>query len=83
VYLYKEDLHNVPWLDIVAAKADAIVINTIPNTISTIKEAYALKPNAYHYGPKDLGSRRHVTVLDYFVNRANELKSVTDTISSL
>jgi hypothetical protein len=84
VYLYKEDLNNLPWLEEAVDKADAIIINTVTNGISGIKEFYATSKIAYHYGPRDLGNeRKHQTVLDYFVNRANELKSVTDTISSL
>lgn len=84
VYLYKEDLANLTWLDDAAAKADVIIINTVPNELSGVKDAYATHENAYHYGPKNFlnNTRKYDTVLDYFVNRAQELSSETGTISS-
>lgn len=84
VYLYKEDLNNISWLEQAADKADAIIVNTIENGLSELKEAYAMYEHGYHYGPVTYNDKRkHQTVLDYFVNRAHELKSTTDTISSL
>ena len=85
IYLYKEDMANLPWLDEAAAKADVIIINTEPNGLSGIKDAYATKTHAYHYGPKHFlkNDRKFDTVLDYFVTRAQQNKAITvNTISS-
>lgn len=82
IYLYKADMLNLAWLDEAAAKSDAIIINTVENDLSRIKDAYATKENAYHYGPKHFlnNKRQQNTVLDYFVNRAHDQSS---TISAL
>ena len=77
VYLYKEDLNNLPWLAEAVTKADAIIVNTIPNHLSSIKDAYATYENAWHYGPKQFlkNTRKLNAAIEYFVNRANEQKA--------
>jgi hypothetical protein len=84
VYLYKEDLNNLEWLSRAAYIADTIIVNTITNGLTSTKESFGALEKTYHYGPVTYNEqRKHQTVLDYFVNRAHELQSATDTISSL
>jgi hypothetical protein len=84
VYLYKEDLNNISWLEEAAAKAETIIINSIENGLSELKEIYAARISSYHYGPVQYNTQRnHRTVLDFFVNRANDIKSNSNTVSTL
>lgn len=82
VYLYKEDTNNVEWLNQAALLADAIIVNTIETGLSSIKDRFVDAPKTYHYGPKNFlnNSRRHNSVLDYFIQRANERKQSSDSV---
>lgn len=67
IYLYKESMEDLGWLIQAAGKANTILLNTVKNSISAVKETYAAKENVYHYGdityPND---RRIESVLSYF-----------------
>lgn len=52
VYVYLSNMNDVEWLTKVISKADAIIINTVPNKLSKFKDKVAIYPNAYYYGPK-------------------------------
>lgn len=82
VYLYKEDMDDTLYLNRCAERADAVIINTVDNSISHLKEHLALQGNSYYYGPKTFiqNPRKCQTVLDYFINRANERKQSTNPL---
>ena len=83
VYLYKEDMNNVEWMQDVAYRADTIIINTEENALTPLKDGLVDQLKSHHYGPKNfLGNdRKLINIYEYFVNRANERKSnPTDTL---
>mgnify|MGYP000028144963 FL=1 len=79
VYLYRADMDNDLWLNQAADRADTIIVNTIDNKLSSIKDHFIDFPKTYHYGPKHFlhSARRCSTLLEYFVIRANDRKHQT------
>ena len=79
VYLYKADMNDEQWMGDVAYRADAIIVNTIENELSPVKDSLVDLLKTFHYGPKNFlnNSRKLNNIYEYFVNRANERKSDT------
>lgn len=68
VYLYRESYGELSWLIQAAAKAETIIINTVENSLSGLKDALANKETSFHYGPKTYpnNKRRYSSALEYF-----------------
>lgn len=81
VYLFNFEMPDQSWLTKVAEFADAIVVNTNETALSPLKDVLAMLPKSYYYGPKNFANndQKHSTVLEYFINRANERKSQTSS----
>ena len=73
IYLYKEDMNETAWLDKCAARVDAIIVNTMENEFSTVKDKLIDLTKTHYYGPKNFlnNNHRYVNFLEYFINRAN------------
>ena len=73
VYFYQAEQNQTEWLTQVATQVDAIIVNTVVNQLSSMKNLLIDLPKTYWYGT-DAGqtSRQHHTLLDYFVNRSND-----------
>lgn len=70
VYVYREDMNNLLWLEQAVAKAQTVIINTVQNEISVQKDKLAILPKAVHYGEKRFLmalDRRVNSMFDYFV----------------
>ena len=82
VYLYKADMEQVDWLNAAVERADAVIVNTDINDFSPIKDKLVDLTKTYYYGPKNFlnSTRKHATVLEYFINRANDRKHSTDSL---
>lgn len=82
IYWYPAGANNLDWMNAVAHRADVILVNTEPNEFSFIKDRMAVLDKAYHYGPKNFlnNNRKYNTVLDYFIQRANERKHSNDAL---
>lgn len=76
VYLYKEDMNDLLYLNSCVDRSDAVIINTVENGLSPTKDLLADLPKAHHYGPKRFlnNARNYENVFDYFIQRANERK---------
>lgn len=84
VYLYYASNNDIDWLTKALALADTVIVNSVQNELSNIKEAYITKDRTLYYGPKSFKyGNKCRTVLDYFATREHERKSNTNTISSL
>ena len=68
VYLYNQAMDDLEWMALVGDRAHAIVIHSIENEFSEVKEKLIDLPNCYYYGPKSFnGSNRQITgPIDYF-----------------
>jgi len=82
VYLYREDHSDILYLNRCADRADAIIVNTTENGLSTTKDHFVDMPKSWHYGPKRfLGNTRRIeSVIEFFINRSNERKHSTSTL---
>lgn len=84
VYLYYAANDDIQWLTRAAALADTIIVNTIQNELSNIKDTYIVQGRTMYYGPKTFqNGTKCRTVLDYFANRENERKSTHHFVSLL
>ena len=72
IYLYNETINDMTWFSKAVELADAIVVNTIPNSFSPLKEIIAETDKAYYYGPKtSLKNPRKINnPIDYFIEYA-------------
>lgn len=79
IYLYREDMNDDLWLNQAADRADTIIVNTVDNKLSGIKDNFIDFQRTYYYGPKHFlhSTRQCSTLLDYFVIRANDRKHQT------
>lgn len=68
VYLYNQSMGNLEWMALVGDRAHAIVVNSVENGFSEVKEKLIDLPNCYYYGPKSFNTstRQITTPLDYF-----------------
>ncbi len=82
IYLYREDHSDLLYLNRCADRADAIIVNTEENGLSTTKDHFVDMPKTWYYGPKNfLGNPRRINnVIEFFINRANERKQSTSTL---
>ena len=84
VYLYYASNNDTQWLERAAALADTIIVNTVQNELSNIKDTYIVQGRTMYYGPKTFQYGNQCrTVLDYFANRENERKSTHNFVSLL
>ncbi len=82
LYWYPAFANNLDWMNQVALRADAIIVNTEINELSPVKDRLVDAPKTWHYGPKNFlsNNRKHNTVIDYFIQRANERKHSNNTL---
>jgi hypothetical protein len=76
VYLYNADMDNMTWFSQAVDHADIIIVNTIPNKFSPLKDIIAESPKACYYGPKTQfkNPRRINNPIDYFIEYADTSK---------
>lgn len=54
IYLYRSDMNNLPWLESACGGADAILVNTVVNELSPVKDRLITTySNSWYYGPKN------------------------------
>jgi len=53
VYIYRPEMRDNAWLTTAIGKAHTIIVNTVVNENSTIKDKVAELPANYYYGPKN------------------------------
>lgn len=82
IYWYPAGANNLDWMNAVAYRADVILVSTEPNEFSFIKDRMAVLDKAYHYGPKNFlnNNRKLDSLLNYFIQRANERKESNNTL---
>jgi hypothetical protein len=70
VYVYRSEMNNEEWLSKVKAKTLHIIVNTINNDGSTVKDKLAVSKNAFYYGPKNflMNKNKIEKPIDYFIN---------------
>lgn len=68
IYVYLAEMNDTEWLVNVLPRVDAVIINTVPNGISGIKDKIAVQPNAYYYGPKRflMNPKQVKNTIEYF-----------------
>jgi len=68
VYVYKVEMNNKDWLMKAIANSTTIIINSIPNELSPIKDKLAVNSEAFYYGEKNFlqNKNRLETPIDYF-----------------
>jgi hypothetical protein len=76
VYLYNANMDDMTWFSQAVDRADVIIVNTVPNQFSPLKDIIAESPKAYYYGPKDnlKNTRRINNPIDYFIEHADTSK---------
>ena len=74
IYVYNDTMNDLAWLTKAVAVADSIIINTIENPLSYIKDPLTDLAKSYYYGPKNFlnNNRNYKSVFDFFVNRLHE-----------
>ena len=82
VYLYHVDHNDTLYLNRCADRANAIIVNTTDNSLSSIKDHFIDMPKTWYYGPKNFlnNPRRINNVVDFFIERANERKHSTGAL---
>jgi hypothetical protein len=70
VYVYREEMDNVDWLDTAIAKSGHIIVNTINNESSSMKDRLAVKSGTWYYGPKNflMNKNKIEKPIEYFIN---------------
>lgn len=73
VYLYNANMDDMTWFSQAVDRADTIIVNTIPNQFSPLKDIIAESPKACYYGPKAhlQNPRRINNPIDYFIEYAD------------
>ena len=76
VYIYRNGMNDIHWLNSALALADAFIVNTEPNELSPVKDHITQSPKSWHYGPKNfLGNYRRIPTLEnYFQQWENNIK---------
>jgi hypothetical protein len=74
VYVYRSEMNDEKWLNKVATKSIAIVVNTVNTSCSKIKDKLAVNPKTYYYGPKNflMNRNRIEKPIDYFIQFTNQ-----------
>ena len=69
VYVYRFEMDDLNWLHKVVSKSTVVIVNTVNNESSGIKDKLALSSTAYYYGPKNflMNQNRLEKPIDYFV----------------
>ena len=68
VYIYRNGMNDLDWLNHALTAADAFIVNTEPNELSPVKDHIVDSPKSWHYGPKNFlgNSRRMASPENYF-----------------
>lgn len=74
VYVYRSEMNDEAWLNKVATKSAAVVVNTLNTSCSGIKDKLAVNPKTYYYGPKNflMNKNRIEKPIDFFVQFTNQ-----------
>ena len=69
-------MNDLDWLAVAGDRAHYIIIHTVENTFSEIKEKLIDLTNVWHYGPKeyDINPRKLSGLLEYFEQVACTIK---------
>ena len=70
VYVYRSDMNNEKWLKKALTKTTHIIVNTINNESSVLKDKLAVHKDTFYYGPKNflMNKNRIEKPIDYFIN---------------
>jgi len=76
VYVYRNGMNDIDWLNQAIAKSDAFLVNTAINELSPVKDRIAESRKAWYYGPKRfLGNNNSITSPEkYFQAYENNIK---------
>ncbi len=69
IYLYHHGMEDLPWLEKAFNLSGTVLINSIPTTISVIKDRLVGHPKAFNYGPKNFfdNHRKIVSPVQYLI----------------
>jgi len=69
VYVYTAEMKDLKWLKAAVKKSSAVIVNTINNINSPLKDKLAEKKGTYYYGPKRFIMNQNVinAPIDYFI----------------
>lgn len=70
VYIYLDHYNNYKWLEEAFNRSDSVLINTVQNSCSQVKDKLVEHNKSYHYGPKRFfdNDRRIELPIEYFIN---------------
>lgn len=70
VYVYRDEMCDKEWLSEALAKTTHIIVNTINNDGSPLKDKVASRKESYYYGPKNflMNQNKIDRPIDYFLN---------------
>lgn len=76
VYLYNAEMSDMSWFSQAVDRADVIIVNTVPNDFSPLKDIIAESPKAMYYGPKtEFKNPQGINnPIDYFIEYADTSK---------
>lgn len=71
IYTYREEMNDQVWLDRALQKSSAVIVNTINNNISTLKDRLVCNKEftVYFYGDKNflMNNKKINSPIEYFV----------------
>ena len=69
VYVYRTEMDDLNWLHKVVSKSTVVIVNTVNNDISSVKDLLCVKPTTWYYGEKNflMNKNRIEKPIDYFV----------------
>jgi hypothetical protein len=75
VFIYRTEMNDNKWFAEATDKVDAIVVNTVVNDISPLKDLIATRSKSHYYGPKNflINNNRLSKPIDYFVLHSQEI----------
>lgn len=53
IYVYLEDMKDTTWLLNAASISSTVIVNTVPNSISMLKDRISTTEKSYYYGPRN------------------------------
>lgn len=81
VYLYHSDMEEIKWLELSFNVANSVLVNSVPNHLSPIKDRLVGHKKCFYYGPKNFfdNPRRIENPSQYFVSYVKNLVDSENT----
>jgi hypothetical protein len=69
VYVYRDEMGDQEWLNQAVAKTTHIIVNTVGNDTSPLKDKIASRKESFYYGPKNflMNENKIDRPIDYFL----------------